>query len=363
MFNRINLKELARVTSPDRAFLSLYLSNPKALKSLEKRISHAHSLLRDQRDESEYFSENIKLVKKFLRKNPHLSGGICIFACWVLDYFKAWPLNVPTPDLLWVDSSPYIRPLAELHDEYENFAVVVADNKTARIFLVSSAKATSEERIRGNIKNHVRTGGWSQQRYERRRDKQLHHYAKEIAQKLAELDQQEDFRRVLLVGGKETLAEILRVLPRQVSEKLAGEKVLDLGKGEPWVDKEIFKLFFVEERLSEKQLWERIKGEHLRGGLAAVGAEDVLAAAKTGRIEKMVVTRDVQTDGFRCRDCEHLEAGTAASCPNCGSPSLFRVDLVNEIVELLASTSAQADFVDPLPGLSNVGDIAALLRY
>lgn len=331
--------------------------------TLEKRIKHAESLLQDNRDEAEYFAENIKLVRKFLKKNPLQSGGICIFTCWALDYFKAWPLTAPTPDLLWVGSSPYIRPLAELQDEYENFAVVIADNKVARIFLVASAKAQSEERIRGNIKNHVRKGGWSQKRYERRRDKQLMNYAKEIAQKIAELEQQEDFRRVFMVGSKETLAEIRRELPRRVTRKLAGEKALDLKKGEQWVDKEIFDLFFEEERLSEQQLWERIKGEHLHGGLAAVGAEDVLAAAKTGRIEKMLVTRDAKIDGFRCQDCEHLDEGLPKNCPNCGSPSLFRVDLVNEIVELVASTSAETDFVDPLPGLSDVGDIAVLLRY
>jgi hypothetical protein len=37
--------------------------------------------------------------------------------------------------------------------------------------------------------------------------------------------------------------------------------------------------------------------------------------------------------------------------------------MVNEIVELLALTGAQADFVDPIEGLTAVGDIAALLRY
>lgn len=363
MLEQIDLRKLAGITAPDRAFLSLYLSGPRALDGLEKRIKHAKTLLKDQPDEAEYFAENIKLVRSFLEKNPIESGGICIFACWALDYFKIWPISAPTPDLLRVGSSPYIRPLAELQDEYENFAVVVADNKTARVFLVASAKAESEERIKGNIKNHVRKGGWSQQRYERRRDGQLLHYAKEIAKKLAELDQRKDFRRVFLVGSRETLAEIRSVLPKRIIGKLAGEKAVDLGKGEQWIGKEIFDLFFARERFSEQQLWERIKTEHLRGGLAAVGAEEVLAAAKTGRVEKMVVTREAEIDGIRCRDCEHLGVGSPGTCPNCGSSSLFKVDLVNEIVELLATSSAEADFVDPLPGLSNVGDIAVLLRY
>ncbi|MCP4752104.1 MAG: hypothetical protein GY866_14505 [Proteobacteria bacterium] len=363
MHKQIDLKDLARISAPERAFLSLYLSGPRSVDVLEKRIRHAEALVKENRDEAEHLAENIGLVGKYLEKKPLESGGMCIFACWALDFFKAFPISAPIPDVLWVGSSPYIRPLAELQDGYENFAVVVADNKIARIFLVASAKAESEERIKGNIKNHVRKGGWSQQRYERRRDGQLLHYAKEVAHKLVELDQRKDFRHVFMVGAKETLAEIKHVLPRQIADKLAGEKAIDLGKGEPWIDKEIFDLFFEEERHSEKQHWDRIKTEHLRGGLAAIGAEDVLAAARSGRVEQIVVTRDAKIAGYRCRDCEHLDPGMPEKCPECGSTSLFKVDLVNEIVELLATTSAEADFVDPLPGLTNVGDIAALLRY
>jgi peptide chain release factor subunit 1 len=392
MFGEINLRELAKISGPDRAFLSLYLSRPESLEKLEKRIRNARSLLKDSKDELEYFDENIKLVREYLKKNPLESGGLCIFACWALDFFKAWPLSVegargrvshPGPsltkvitsaepeagtpdsgaDLLIVDSSPYIRPLAELQDEYENFAVVIADNKYARIFMVTSSTRESEEKIHGDIKNHVKKGGWSQQRYERRRDKQLHLYAKDIAEKLAELERSEDFRRVLLVGSRETISEIRKALPDQVARKLVGEKAVDLRKRTRYVNQKIFEMFFEEERRSEQQLWEQIKAEYLRKGLAAVGAEDVLEAIKRGRAEKIVVTRNARIEGVRCRDCENLVVGTPEICPNCGSESLFEVDMVNEIVELLALTSAEADFVDAIPGLSAVGDIAALLRY
>ena len=392
MFGEINLKELAKVSGPDRAFLSLYLSRPKSLDRLEKRIKNARSLLGDNKDELEYFDENIKLVREYLKDNPFESGGLCIFACWVLDFFKAWPLAVDgargkaahagpsltkvitsaepdagTPDsgadLLIVDSSPYIRPLAELQDEYEDFAVVVADNKCARIFMVTSSTREDEEKICGDIKNHVKKGGWSQQRYERRRDKQLHLYAKDIAEKLAQLERSENFRRVLLVGSRETIGEIRKALPDQVARKLVGEKAVDLGKRTRYVNQKIFELFFEEERRSEQQLWEQIKSEYLRKGLAAVGAQDVLEAAKRGQVGKVVVTRNASIEGVRCRDCGNLAAGAPEACPNCGSESIFAVDLVNEIVEVLALTGAKADFVDVIEGLTAVGNIAALLRY
>ena len=363
MSNQIDLRVLAEISAPDRAFLSLYLSGPGGMGALDKRIRTDRSLLKDHPDELDYFDRNMKTVEDYFNRSPHKSGSLCIFSCWVLDFFEVHALPVAVPDLLWVDSSPYIRPLAELQDEYENYAVVVADNKLAKVFLVASTVASREVRITGNIKNHVKVGGWSQQRYERRRDKQLKDYAKDIANELIELDREHTFRRVLMVGSKETLRAIQGALPDQIARKAVEDKALDLGKSDDWVQKEIFDLFVEQERESEHALWEVIKSEQLRSGLAAVGIADVLHAAKAGRVEKAVVTRNAYFDGVRCRDCEHLEASTPSACPQCGSTSLFKVGLVNECVELLSLTSAEIDFVDPIPSLTEVGDIGALLRY
>ncbi|UCD86053.1 MAG: host attachment protein [Deltaproteobacteria bacterium] len=363
MFDEIDLKKLAKLTSHDRAFLSIYLSSPESLEIIERRIDNIRKLFKENKDESKHFEENIKLVKDYLDKDLYQSGSLCIFCCWLLDYFEAYPLNVTVENIIWVDSSPYIRPLAELKDEYENFAVVVADNEIAKIFLVTSAKADSEEKIKGNIKNRVKVGGWSQQRYERRRDKKIQYYSREIVDRLIELEKKEEFRRIILVGSKKILTEIRSALTNQLTQKLVGEKALDLRKGENYINKEIFDLFFIEERKSEKKLWEEIKNHYLRGEPAVVGVDDVLFSSKMGRVEKVIVNRDVEINGIRCRDCEGLFNRELDKCPDCGSTSLFKVDLINEIVELLSTTKAEVDFVDEIEELKDVGDIAALLRY
>jgi peptide chain release factor subunit 1 len=363
MLNEIDLKKLARLSSHDRAFLSLYMSDPDALPVLEKRIATMEKIVKGNPDESKHLEENVKIAREYLEKNPPGSGSLCLFCCWLLDYVEAHSLDVPVETLIRLDSSPYIRPLAELQDEYENFAVVAADNTVARIFLVASGKADSEERIRGNIKNHVRVGGWSQQRYERRRDKQLHQYAREIAERLAELDRNGEFRRIILVGSRETLAEIRKALPDPLERKLVGEKALDLRKGDKVIHGEIFDLFAAEERRSERTLWERIKSRYLSGGLAVVGIEGVLRSARMGRVAKAIVHRDAQSPGIRCRSCEGLFGGQFDRCPDCGSPSVFRIDLINEVVELLAATGADVDFADEIRELREAGHMAALLRY
>ena len=41
-----------------------------------------------------------------------VEGPMALFASWALDFVVGYALDVAPPDLLWVDSSPYVRPLA-----------------------------------------------------------------------------------------------------------------------------------------------------------------------------------------------------------------------------------------------------------
>jgi peptide chain release factor subunit 1 len=364
MFHQIDLRQLAQMQGPERAFVSLYLSGPEAVSSLSNRVAMVRSRLAGEPAELEHFEENWKRIEAWLAEHPFESESLCVFSCWALDYLKYCPLSTKVRDLLWVDSSPYIRPLAELQDEFETFVVVAADNSDTRIFVVTSGSAEDPEaRIKGDIKNNVKKGGWSQKRYERRRGNELLHYAKEVAEVLAGIDKEHELGRIVLLGSQEATAEIKSALPNPLAEKVVAEQPVDLSAGDDQLFDRAFDLFFAEERAAEERLWERIRGEYLRGGLAAAGAEEVLAAVQQGRVERMIVARDAKIAGTRCRDCEGLFEGTPAACPQCESESVYKVDLVNELVELLALTSAEAEFADPLPELAEVGQVAALLRY
>jgi peptide subunit release factor 1 (eRF1) len=241
--------------------------------------------------------------------------------------------------------------------------VVAADNTASRIFFVTSARADQDARIKGGVKNNVKVGGWSQKRYERRRINTLVHYAKEIVDVLTEMDQKEKFDRLFLVGSQETMNQIEGVLTAPLTAKLAGKQIVDFSAGDDQIFDTAFELFASAEREAEAKLWDKIKDEVCKGGLAVTGPEEVLKAAAVGRVEKIAVTRDAKLSGIRCRDCENLSAGELKKCKFCSSADVFPVDLVNELAELAALTSAETDFVYQIAGLSRAGQVAALLRY
>lgn len=359
----INLRTFSELEGAERAFASLYLSSPEALNTLPQREALIYDLLADEPEEAEQFTENMKLIRAWLDEHPFQSEGLCVFACWALNYVQGIPLPLSVPDLLRVGPALYLRPLAELRDEYENFVIVVADNRATRILEITSTVADTAKKVRGDVTNAVRKGGWSQKRYARRREKELLHYAKEINEVLSDLIRKKKFNRVVLMGSQETLVELESVLEQNVVEKIIGKRTTDTAKGESDLIDEAYKLFFTEERDEEIRLWDRIKDEYLSNGLAVVGPQNVLDALGLGRVEEIIVTRDAEIEGTRCRDCEALVHGTVDICKACESDSVFTVDLVDELVRRAELTSAAVEFTDPIEGLSKQGDIAALLRY
>ena len=360
-----DLKELAEMSTSERAFLSVYLAGPHSVAGLEKKFERIRRLLRSggsEKDEKEYFDDNVRSVTEYLDRYPLKTGALCIFSCRVLAVFRTIPLSAPVEDLVRIDSSPFIRPLAELTEEHATAAVVVADNKKARIFVVSMAGTGSEDVIRGNVKNHVKVGGWSQQRYERRRDNELHKYALEIVEALARISSSEEIDHILMVGGKEALRAIHENMPHEMQDKVV-EKAIDLSKGDSLVNKDIMDLFHDEELTTELEHWEKIRAEYLRGGLAVIGPEEVLHMAKAQRIERIVVDRTLQPPGMRCRDCHNLNIGLVESCQACGSRSLYEVEVFNEILDMVYLSGGAAYFTDQIQTLTDSGGIAAHLRY
>ena len=364
MLAQIDLEALANRHHTERAFLSVYLNAPNPYNILQPRLQKSRAVISDDPVELEHFEKNEARIAEYLAnysfKGP--AQAVAVFACAADDWLEAFDLEKRVDQIVWAGSGPYIRPLAELQDEYENFVAVVADNRDAHVYYVTSARPEQEERIKGDVKNHVKVGGWSQRRYASRRDNQLLHYAKEIVETLEQLAQEKDFDRIVIVGGEEILNEVRANFPKSLSQKQVDYENVNVKDNEQ-VWSEIWSQFTTEERSAEKNLWRRIRDTYLEGGRAAVGFDEVIPAALVGRVEKAVVNRNTKATGRRCRDCDNTFVDKVEKCPACGSDSLYEVDLVNELARLAETTSAEIDFSDPIPALEKAGNVAALLRY
>lgn len=359
-----DLRVLAGLSGPERAFLTLYLDGPRAYDAMEHDLRAIRGLLADEPDELQHFEENLKLVEGLIA--GHRWGeapALAVFTCWANDFARALPLPVAVEPKVWMGDAPFVRPLAELIDEHEPFAVAVVDAKRAELYLVVDDEAEEAARVRGDVKNRVRKGGWSQKRYARRRDKEMERYATDVVEALQELDRERPFARLVLLGAEETIRAVEAELSKSLADRLVGTRPLDAYASEEETLEAAMDVADEGERADEARLWHEIREAYLGGGLAVVGATRVLAALEEARVEALLVDREAEIAGTKCRDCERVVHGTPRTCQQCGSADVFGVDLVEALVERAARTGAETEFTDPSPALAEVGHVAALLRY
>lgn len=368
MLERIDLKTLTEIDTTLRAVTTMYIKSPRGMASYERRMKAVRKALLDHPEELGYFEANHAKISTYLKAHPYTSGGLYIVCCEALEVFESYTLDfieerLPLEDSVWFDSSPYIRPIAELKDEFECYVVVRANNHSARVDVVTAGRHETDASLLGQIKNHVKKGGWSQQRYARRREKQLANYATEISEAIERIERRQSFSRILMLGSREILQTLEERLPRRLRNKVTSISTISDGMTNAELEGLAVELVQESEREQESELWEQIREEFMQQGRAVVGAMDVHVALQTGRVHVLLVQRDARIHGTRCKVCGNLALGERELCTQCGERNPFAVDMINEFVELAAQSGARVEFSDVQEELDSFEGVAALLRY
>jgi peptide subunit release factor 1 (eRF1) len=279
---------------------------------------------------------------------------------WLTEEKVFMQLPTKVEPAAYLDNSPFLFPAARLLDDFEACAVVYADHTRATIYLAALGSLQEESRLRGDIKNHVRKGGWSQQRYERRRDKQIHQYCSAVVEKLAELVERERLRRIVLAGDRILLGELEKRMPAAMVKQVVSRLAME-GKKEPRrIFQEILSAAAEEEKREERWLLDAIRSEQLSGGNAVAGPADTLAALKEKRVRWLLVGPMKDTDFWRCTGCGSSGLGKQLACPDC-SAAVYSQTAANEFMDLAFATGSRVEFAgEDLQELNGVG---ALLRW
>ncbi|MFW6121462.1 MAG: hypothetical protein ACOC80_11265, partial [Petrotogales bacterium] len=129
------IKELSEIYDVEskNTYVTISLNKEASIKFFEGRENACSSLLSGE--EQKNFTNTMKTIKDFLQKNKGFKG--VLFASYKYNFFKYISLSVKLDNSLVVDSSPYIRPLARIEDEWESFTLVLLNTNYAKIFSVS----------------------------------------------------------------------------------------------------------------------------------------------------------------------------------------------------------------------------------
>ena len=263
-FQRIPLQQLAEMEVAERAFLTLYLFGSDALADLEPRVEEVRRVLADDADGSSTSSAASRRCAPGSTTTPSRTpawSSLPAGHSTSTRLHRAVAPRTPVARLLAVHQA--VRRAAG----HETFAVVAADNRATRVFLVSSAMAADEERVRGDVKKRVKKGGSSQKRYA-------------VGGRTSCSTTPPRWRRCSpgwrrtrpsnascssLRRGHEGYRD---ALPQRLAERLLEPRRVDLKGGHEDLLVEAFEVYFAGERDDERRLWERIREEALGHGLA-----------------------------------------------------------------------------------------------
>ena len=348
------LKNLSEVydKNTQNTFVSVYLNKQTYEKFLHQREATCISILKEE--EQKNFTQTLEQVKEFIQKNKF--SNIAIFASNKYNFFKVVPLSIKVNNSLIVDSSPYIRPLARIQDEWESFTLVLLNSHYAKIYSISLGKVDREKNLSKDIINRHKKGGQSQARFQRIRKGAIHAFLSEVAEYLVKVTD----KQIVIAGPGTAKIQFKELLPKHLQDRIVD--IIDIGIDN---EKEIFEesmdvISEKEEKKSHKAV-EKLKQEILRDDLAVFGIDETFQAAKNGQIDLLIIEKDYKIKGCLCEHCQILNAGPIKDCKVCGEPTT-EVDVIEEILEFAERTDAKVEFTDD-EEISNLGHIGAILRY
>lgn len=348
------VRDLSEVYDQDSndTYISLYYSTGLETKFIDRRKKSMESILKGEILKN--FKQSMDEVENAL---PHYDkSSVAIFSSHLHNFFKIIKLPIKMENILILDSSPYIRPLARILDEWESFTIVLVSSNYAKIYSISLGEVKSSKKLSADIMNKHKKGGCSQARFNRLRKGAIHQFLKEVAEVLEKKAE----KQIIIAGPGNAKNKLKDILPEDLKDKIID--VINISvDDENRLIKESIHLISEKENRQSNEAVSHLKQEILRDGLAVYGIEETLQAVKNGQVELLIIEKDIKITGWICEHCQIVRKGYKNQCPNCKNKT-SKVDVLEEILEFAKRTDAEIEFTDD-PEIKNLGHIGAILRY
>jgi peptide chain release factor subunit 1 len=367
------LDQLAAFTPTKLPVLSLYVNaqadqhgRDSFASFVRKELSARAKTYQLRSPARESFDRDAERIKKYLQDEVQPStNGIAIFACaGAEEFFAAAQLEVPvTEHQLYVDHQPHLYPLARLLDQYQRYAVLLADTNAARLFVFGTGERLRAKEVRNTKVSHTTVGGWSQSRYQRHVKNYHLHHAKEVVEALGRVVQQDKIERIILAGDEVIIPVLREQMPLPLLDKVIDVLRLDMTTPEHEIVQAALGTLREQDAKDDEEKVERLLDEFRSGGLAVVGAHDTLAALANGQVDELIISATVENLHAQEEEVDALLAARAPDGEANSSETSPEVIVADELVTRARQSSAQVTFIENATLLADVGGVGARLRY
>jgi peptide chain release factor subunit 1 len=333
-------------------FVSYYANKDRNENFFKKRVRACELILK--KEELKNFKLTIEFIEASLKKFQW--NHIAVFASKKYNFLKYFKLPMKLNDSLIVDSSPYLRPLARILDEWESFTLLMINSNSAKIFSITLGQIDEIKNLSSDIMNKHKKGGWSQARFNRLRRGAINSFFSEV---IEALEKRQD-KQIIIAGPGEAKKQFIDNLSKNIKDKIIAIIDVDISDEQELMKRSLQLIKIKEERDSSEAV-QQLKQEILKDGLAAYGIDETLKAVKNGQVELLIIEKDYKSQGWICENCQLVKEGKTKICPYCNG-NISEVDVIEEILEFAERTDAEIEFTDD-EEISNIGHIGAILRY
>ncbi len=347
---REQLRRLAELEPGDPPTLSIYLDlrphatgeNPAVRTGfivLKDRLREIEKTLWPRGPALDSFRRDAQHIEDYVEHDLSASSqGVAIFACAGRDLFEVEETATPFENEVAIGPVPDLFQLAQLADDYETAVAAVVTSNTARLFVMRSGLLDEVSGLSEPSRNVRRTRGRapSSRRYQRRITNNREGFAREAAQEIELLVEQENATRVFVAGNEVATPPLLAALSPRISA-MVHEEALRMdprAQGDEVADL-ITPLMEQAEMEDDHAIVDQLVEAVQADGLAVDGLESTRAALEHGQVDVLALDADAPLD----------EATR------------------NELIRMAVSTGAEIEVIKGHAVLRELGGVGALLRY
>jgi peptide subunit release factor 1 (eRF1) len=368
MLTERDLQDLIEYRS-EHPILSIYLHVDRTAGTGDDYKLRLRQLLKDHEESAPDDSE---VINRFIEHEYDWTGrSLAIFSCYPEGYFRHYSLHLPIRSRARMMNRPYVKPLADLFDNYGHYGVALVDRQGARLFYFHLGELREQEGTIGEAVRHTKRGGGSQAPGRRGGIAGQTRYAEEIAERnlkdaarfAANFFKENQVRRILIGGTDANVSFFLSQLPKAWQSLVMGTFPIDMTAGHAQVYEKALEVAQQAQRKKDTRLVRTIVTAAAKGREGVIGLDDTLSAIHAGRVQTLVLSEGFRAPGFRCKGCGFLTAHTIEICPFCEGEFEQIEDAVELAVRKAMEDGSDVDVIHDNKELQEAGQIGGLLRY
>ncbi|MEW6418000.1 MAG: Vms1/Ankzf1 family peptidyl-tRNA hydrolase [Nitrospirota bacterium] len=373
MVSREELREIAKMRAEDAFFVSLYLNVNPMTNVKNNYVIHVKNMLKQTSEGLDKVvlkkvNGDLEKIEAYILANKRIfKKGLAILSSQGKNIWKEFHLSVPVKNEVIVDKTPYIKPLLDILDNYQRYAILLVGRESARLFLIHLGEIEEYTEVHSaDVPGRHKKGGWfalSEKSYERHIDYHVALHLKDVLKQLDSFLSGEYVGRLIIGGSEEAVTKVRAMLPQAVSDKVIGTFQAEMFAKTKEILKKAEPILQAFERQKESEIIEDLLTKAMKNENAVIGIENVLNALQEGRVMKLLFLKDYKQSGLQCKKCGHLTIQDILSCPYCKGEMQHAKYIIDLAAQKAVEQGAIVSVISENKKLEESGSIGAFLRF